>query len=329
MKTWTDVANDQPIAARMLTNMVSRERMSHAYLIQGQKGTGKAAISLLLAKSIFCSNQTETGEPCHQCKDCLRIDSGNHPDVHKISPDGASIKKEQIAHLQKEFTYTGLESNKKVYIISEADKMTTNAANRLLKFLEEPSKETTAILSTENAHTILDTIRSRCQLIGLRPLNTEQIQASLEAEGLLAENARLFSVLTNDLTTARELNQDDWFAQARKLVVQLIDMLQINEAEALMFIQKLWIVHFVDRDQLKFGLDMLLYWFRDLLHFHIDEAERIVFLAYQEKVENSAMYWSKQDTTAILYAIMKAKKQIGQNVHPTLVMEQLILQMQR
>ncbi|MCZ0703625.1 DNA polymerase-3 subunit delta' [Natronobacillus azotifigens] len=328
MKTWNEIASNQPIATRILTNMIERNRLSHAYLIQGQKGTGKKAVSILLAKSFFCKNQIGS-EPCHSCKDCVRIDSGNHPDVHHIAPEGASIKKEQIAHLQKEFTYTGLESNQKVYIITEADKMTTNAANRLLKFLEEPSKKTAAILTTENAHAILDTIRSRCQLIALRPLNTNQLELALIEKGLSKENARLFTVLTNDLQAALALDQDDWFAQARKLMVQLIEMLQTNIEEALLFIQKQWLLHFSDREQLKIGLDMLLYWYKDVMYLHIDENDQLVFLSYRENIEKSAMYWSKQDTTAILYAIMEARRHLEQNVHPTLVMEKLTLQMQR
>lgn len=328
MKTWKEIANVQPIATKMLTNMLVRNRLAHAYLLQGQKGTGKEAMSTLLAKSIFCRNIV-AGEPCHICKDCVRITSGNHPDVHKIVPDGASIKKEQILHLQKEFTYTGLESNQKVYIIVDADKMTTNASNRLLKFLEEPTKETTAILLTENSQALLDTIRSRCQIISLKPLNAQQLEKTLQADGISDPNARLFAALTNHIEEAKLLNQDEWFAQARKLVVQLIDMLQAESDEALLFIQKQWIPHFANRDQLHNGLDLLMLWFKDVMYTQIDKEESTIFIEYQEKTKKISMHWSKQDTTAILYAIMKAKKHIEQNVHPTLVMEQLTLQMQR
>jgi DNA polymerase-3 subunit delta' len=135
MKTWAEMETIQPLVTKMLTNGLKRDRISHAYLFQGSKGTGKRALSTLLTKSLFCKS-TKSYEPCQTCTDCQRIDSGNHPDVHWISPEGQSIKKEQILHLQKEFTYTGLESNQKVYVINYADRMTTNAANRLLKFLE-------------------------------------------------------------------------------------------------------------------------------------------------------------------------------------------------
>lgn len=328
MKNWNDLIDKQPIAIKIIKQMLMRERVSHAYLIQGDKGTGKAEIATLLAKSLFCQHRVN-GEPCNNCKDCNRIDSGNHPDVHWIKPDGASIKKEQIAYLQKEFTYTGLESKQKVYLISNADRMTTNAANRLLKFLEEPSRQTTAILMTENGQGILDTIKSRCQIISLRPLAIEQIQTQLESDGITPDNARVFAMITQNLAAARALNQDEWFAQARKIVVQLIEVLRTKQEEALLFIQKQWISHFSDRDQLFLGLDLLIYWFKDLIYLQLEESDLVVFQSYLTELEASLRYWTRYDITEILYAIMEARKLIDQNVHPTLVMEQLTLQMQR
>src|SRR5690625_7335809 len=112
MKTWSDVAEIQPLASKIITNSIRKGRVSHAYLIQGARGTGKEAIALLITKGLFCENKTDV-EPCHECNACKRIASGNHPDVHWIEPDGRSIKIEQIRDLQKEFSYSGLESTRR------------------------------------------------------------------------------------------------------------------------------------------------------------------------------------------------------------------------
>ncbi|MFD1021125.1 DNA polymerase III subunit delta' [Thalassobacillus hwangdonensis] len=327
MNTWTDMQEIQPLVSQMLINSLKKDRISHAYLFQGAKGTGKREISKHFAKSIFCPNREEAA-PCLECRECRRIDSGNHPDVHWVEPDGASIKKDQILHLQKEFTYTGMESNRKIYIIDDADKMTVNASNRLLKFLEEPSKQTTAMLLTENGQSMLDTIRSRCQLMAFQPLNPVHVERKLIAEGLSESSARLFANMTNNLTEALEMSEDDWFANARKLVIQLIEVLQNNPSEALLFINHKWMPHFKERVQLQQGLDLLIFWFKDLINFHLDRQEALVFIQEKERMEQAAMKWSRQKAVKQLSFLLEAKRKINQNVHPTLVMEQLTLHLQ-
>src|SRR5690625_2482945 len=216
MKTWSEVAKIQPLASKILTNSMEKKRVSHAYLIQGERGTGKKTIALLLAKGLLCENRQGI-EPCQVCNVCKRIESRNHPDVHWIEPDGRSIKTEQIEELQKEFTYSGLESSQKVYIIIGSDTLTVNAANRILKFLEEPGKQTTAILLTENSQSIIPTIRSRCQIVDLQPLNPLEFQKQLMMLEVSKKNAILLSALTNNLDEAVSWNEDEWFVQARKL----------------------------------------------------------------------------------------------------------------
>ncbi|MGQ0421614.1 AAA family ATPase, partial [Bacillus sp. HC-Mk] len=157
---------------------------------------------------------------------CKRIDSGNHPNLHIVKPDGLSIKKQQIHDLQEEFSKTGLEANKKIYIIEHADRMTANAANTLLKFLEEPSSDTTAILLTEQSHQILNTILSRCQVVTFRPLPTESLIRRLQDEGITASLSTLAAQLTNSFDEALALCSDEWFAQARALVIKLCEALE-------------------------------------------------------------------------------------------------------
>src|SRR5699024_4346911 len=158
----------------------------------------------LLAMTLFCES-SDGLEPCQSCPVCQRVDSGNHPDVHWIEPDGNSIKNDQIKLLRKEFAYTGYESEKKVYIISAAETLTVNAANRILKFLEEPDMETTAILLTDNVKGILPTIQSRCQIIDLKPLETTAFQhrlVELKDTSITESNARFLSALTNNIDEA-------------------------------------------------------------------------------------------------------------------------------
>ncbi|WP_164670602.1 DNA polymerase III subunit delta' [Virgibacillus doumboii] len=328
MKTWSEVTEIQPLASKIITNSIKKDRISHAYLIQGERGTGKESIAILLAKVLFCTNRSGA-EPCQQCNACKRIDSGNHPDVHWIEPEGQSIKKEQIKHLQKEFTYSGMESEQKVYVIKGADTLTTNAANRILKFLEEPSKQTTAIMMTENSQSIISTIRSRCQIIDLQPLNPQAFQKQLVDSGMTERNAVLMSALTNNLDDAIQLSEDEWFAKSRKLMIQLIEIFSKNQDEVFLFIYNQWMPHFKDRNQQEQGLDLLLLAFRDILYSHIGkEASMAVLASDDEKLESLVMFFSQEKLLAILNTLLEAKRKLKQNVNPTLVMEQLTVQIQ-
>ncbi|MEH6853701.1 DNA polymerase III subunit delta', partial [Priestia megaterium] len=92
--TWEQLEALQPNVLKILQNSLLKERVAHAYLFEGSKGTGKKQISFLFAKALFCQNPVNH-RPCHECSNCRRIDSGNHPDIHLIEPAGLSIKKEQ------------------------------------------------------------------------------------------------------------------------------------------------------------------------------------------------------------------------------------------
>lgn len=329
MDTWSEVAEIQPLASKIITNSMEKGRISHAYLLQGERGTGKEAIALLIAKSLFCLDKQGL-EPCNECNNCKRISSGNHPDVHWIEPEGLSITKDQVNHLQKEFSYSGMESNKKVYVIKGADTMTVNASNSLLKFLEEPSKQTTAMMLTENSGSIISTIRSRCQVIDLKPLNPIEFQKQLIAEGMKDNDAVLMSALTNSLNDAFEQVGDEWFAEARSRVLQLIEMLSSKSENVYLFLHSHWLTHFKDRKQQDRGLDLLLLALRDVLYYHIgNEKAMTVFKSGDALLEKSAIAFSQADLSEILNLILQSKRKIKQNVQQTLVMEQLILQIQR
>lgn len=329
METWPEVAEIQPLASRIITNSIKKDRISHAYLLQGERGTCKEAIALLIAKGLFCENNS-ADEPCSHCNACHRIASGNHPDVHWIEPDGQSIKIEQIRNLQKEFMYSGLESDQKVYIIKGADTLTVNAANRILKFLEEPNKKTTAIMMTDNSQSILPTIRSRCQVIDLKPLNPVNFQKQLIEKGMHNRNAVLMSALTNNLDDAFTRNNDEWFASARKIVVQLVEVLSSNPEDVYLFIHQHWVTHFKERSEHEEGLDLLLFAFKDILYYHIEnEAGMVFFAPSDELLEKAARRFSQEQLLDVLQTVLQAKRKLKQNVHPTLVMEQLTLQIQR
>jgi DNA polymerase-3 subunit delta' len=328
VKTWDQLEELQPAVLKMLKNSLLKERVAHAYLLEGIRGTGKKEIALLITKALFCESLIEGFKPCEACHNCRRINSGNHPDVHKVEPDGLSIKKQQIQDLQEEFSKKGVESSRKVYMISDADKMSVSAANSLLKFLEEPSSQTTAFLLSEQPQQLLPTILSRCQILSFKPLSPLAMINQLTENGVNPMKAPLLAQLTNNLDEAYELNVDDWFAQAQKIVLKLYEVLRKNPLEAMVTLQGDWFSHFKEKEQINRGLDLLLLIFKDLLYIQLDKQEQIVFKAESDRLRRYALETSGRRLSDQMSAILEAKRKLAANMNPQLMMEELVLKLQ-
>lgn len=327
MNTWNQLHDVQPNITQMLLNSIRKERIAHAYLFEGLRGTRKKAASLLFSKKLFCKQPIDQ-DPCNECTDCRRIDSGNHPDVHIISPDGQSLKKEQIRNLQREFTKTGVESNRKIYIIEHADKMTVEAANSLLKFLEEPNQLTTALLLTERLQRIIPTIKSRCQIIHFKPLSEKLLVEHLTNQNIPLTYSKLLAALTNDVEEALAIFEDDWFAQARNIVIQLNETLLDRPEQMLLLIQTKWLPHFKEKEQVQTGLDLLLFWFKDILYVKLGQEDKTIFIDQIDKIEQLAFQLTEDRLLHQITHILESKKRIDFNVNVQLLMEQLFLQLQ-
>ncbi|MEW9052942.1 MAG: DNA polymerase III subunit delta' [Neobacillus sp.] len=328
VKSWDQLDQLQPTVLKMLKNSILKNRIAHAYLLEGIRGTGKREIGLLITKTLFCDSLIEGYKPCETCHNCRRINSGNHPDVHKVEPDGLSIKKQQIQDLQGEFAKKAVESSRKVYMIHHADKMSVSAANSLLKFLEEPNSQTVAFLLTEQPQQLLPTILSRCQILSFKPLSSRAMISELVENGVDSRVAPLLAQLTNSLDEAYELNVDDWFAQAQKIVLKLYEVLEKNPLEAMVTLQGDWFSHFKDKEQINRGLDLLLLIFKDLLYIQLNKQEQTVFKAEGERLKQFALKASGRRLSDQMSAILEAKRKLGANMNPQLMMEELVLKLQ-
>ena len=177
---------------QVLLNSVENNKTSHSYLFVGIEGIGKKMIATELAKMLLCLDEKKY---CNKCKSCIEFNSNNNPDFLCIEPDGNSIKIEQIRYIQKKIQEKPIISNKKVYIINDADKMTGEAQNCLLKTLEEPPEYATIILIGANENAFLTTIKSRCMIIHFNRIENDEIKRYLE------ENYNMYNISQNMLET--------------------------------------------------------------------------------------------------------------------------------
>ncbi|HZK17985.1 MAG TPA: DNA polymerase III subunit delta' [Clostridia bacterium] len=185
-------------------------RVAHAYIFSGPKGAGKRAMAGGLAACLLCRDRKD-GCACGVCKDCVQYGSGNHPDLLEISPLGASVKIEQIRDMQKYVGYRAYQGSFQICIIDAADTMTLQAANCLLKTLEEPPGKVVFILVTANPSALLPTVLSRCQQVQFqreKPTDTnEYLQEAWESLKIMRAAGTLEAVELAEKYA--KLNRDD------------------------------------------------------------------------------------------------------------------------
>ena len=161
----------------ILEENIKRNQITHSYLMVGIQGIGKKMIAKEYAKAILCLNENK---PCNNCKSCIEFNTDNNPDFLCVEPEGNSIKIEQIRKLQKQIQEKPVVSNRKVYIIDDADLMTKEAQNCLLKTLEEPPEFASIILIGTNENSFLTTIKSRCMILHFNRLEDVEVKKYLE-----------------------------------------------------------------------------------------------------------------------------------------------------
>lgn len=313
-------------AKRILRNAFLQDRISHAYLFEGPSGTGKLASAKAFAKTLFCL-QSIAGEACNQCLECRKFDNENQPDLRYIVPEGQSIKIDQIRQLQRDLSYRTTASGRMIYIIEQAEKMTVQAANSLLKFLEEPVSPVVAILITSNSQAILPTIRSRTMSVPFVPLSPELMLEQLIERGASPTLARAAVQLSSGLDGALAILEKNGFAEIRTLVIQLgKESITTYTAAMLTASQKLFKGEYAD--QIDLVMQLLLLWFKDMTQFQAGRQENLVFIDQLEWISAHAFSRSFAGWVSCMEHVLEADKRIKANVTPQLSIEQLLVKLQ-
>lgn len=314
-------------AATMLQNMLATGRLAHAYLFLGPEGAGMKETAVHFAKGILCEN-TGAGRPCGACVHCRRVDSGNHPDVALLEPDGQSIKIQQVREVQKSFALKAMEASRKIYIVTKAELMTAEASNALLKFLEEPSTPVVAILLANRKSALLPTVVSRCQVIPFYRMSAGSIQAALQAEGIPAAKARLLSVVKESVESARNFSGSGKFAEIVNLVVQLSEEIQSDRGNPLFLIQDQISKPGWPSEDVESFLDCLAWWYRDLINAKLDMEDQIVYGDQLSRIQSQAASYGLEDLVHMVEIVLSAKKRLQSHANQQLALEHMVLRLQ-
>lgn len=317
----------QPVVMKQLQTIFEKNRTAHAYIFDGDKGTGKKQIANFFIKLLLCLNPSKN-VPCETCRNCKRIDTGNHPNVKQLEPDGQFIKIDQIRELISGMTRTSIEEGRKIYILHHADRLNISSANTLLKFLEEPEGDVTAILLTESYQSILPTIQSRCQHIKFANIPREILLKQLQDQGVTFSMASTVSMLTNNLETALSLAHDEQFAHARKTVLKLVETVKKSVHEALLVVYEDWLPSFKEKYELERALDLLLFAYRDIVAIKANPNSSCTYPDMLQSWKEQALHTTYDRLSIQMQAILQARQNLGRNMNRTLMMEQLMLNLQ-
>ena len=317
----------QKEAVEILTDEIKQNRISHAYLFSAKKGSGKSKMAFEFAKAIFCKKSE--ADSCGSCINCRKMDHQNHPDFKMISVlEGKSaISIDQIRELKKEIAYKPYDSDHKIYIIETAEKLTKEAANSLLKTLEEPPSFATIILLVEDSGKLLPTIVSRCQQINLSSVSKQKIKKLLLAEGLEAERAEIISsTAAGSPGKALEIIKiDEYFEQRQQIYDFLKNINSKNTIEIFEITDKL--SSLLKDDFPCFNL--LSDWYRDIMMIKQDYLDAVTNIDYFEELKEFSAEISLQNVIRNLELIARTEEYIERNIREELSLEVLFFKLRQ
>lgn len=288
-------------------------RIAHAYMFYGPGGVGKKKAAFLFAQALNCK-KTANADSCGVCASCSKIKSGNHPDIIQVLSEGNSIKITQIRGLQEKAFLKCYEGIFKVIIIDGADKLTVEAANSLLKILEEPPEQTVFILLAEELGKLPKTIISRCQLIPFLPLEAEVIQKIIEEHG--QRNDFPIGLAYGSAGKALEIQKNVDIAKTLEDVVKLLEDLRKGGYKRLLF----WAETLdKNKEQMEIMLEILLLYYRDrIVALLADESTLLLDTMAKKDYRIEECY-------AALNKINSAVQKIKSNINTRLVLDVLLL----
>jgi DNA polymerase III subunit delta' len=304
----------------ILQRAIRANRLAHAYLFEGPEGIGKQLVALALTRAIVCTE----GTGCGTCVACRKVDHHNHPDLHLLEPDGASIKIEQVRDLQKELSYRPLEAPKKICIVDAADRMNPAAGNALLKTLEEPSGNALIILLSAHPERILPTIRSRSQRLPFQRLSQELIKAVLvQQPGLDDTHAHILASLSEGSFKIALGKDHDLYLEQRKEIIRNISTLSRNNVVPTFELAQ----RLVDnKDQLPEILEILQIFYRDLLTYkHYADEDLLVNLDLLEEIQAAANRVDLRTLLNNLDSLARTRRLLERNINRQLAVENLLL----
>ncbi|MDD2968512.1 MAG: DNA polymerase III subunit [Lachnospiraceae bacterium] len=326
MAKFSDIIGQESIK-EYLGNVLRENKISHAYIINGERSAGKEFIAHTFAMALQCEKPDDDNNPCHECHSCKQAMGYNQPDIIRITHEkpntiGVDDIRQQI---NADIAIKPYNSRFKIYIMNEGEKMTVAAQNALLKTLEEPPSYAVILILTTNIHSLLPTILSRCVVLNMKPVKDDLVRKylieTLEVPDYKAEICVAFA--RGNIGKARILASSEEFDNIRQEAITLLKNISDMEISELITAIKKISEYKMDVNDY---LDILSVWYRDVLLFKAtNDANHLIFkdeIQYIKKVADKSGY---EGIETIIDALEKAKNRLNANVNFDLTLEMLLL----
>ena len=327
MANFKDIIGQESIKKHLQT-AIKTGNLSHAYIINGEYGSGRQTIASALAKTIQCQSKTDDTDACGVCTSCKQAESHNHPDIKYITHDKTSISVNDIREqLNNDISIKPYSSEYKIYIIPDANKMTEQAQNALLKTIEEPPVYAIIILLTENCDSLLPTIRSRCVTLTMNPVEKDKICTYLENKFQLEpEQAQIAAnYCQGNIGKAIRFASSRDFIEMKNQVLKLLKNLDSMDIASIIDTIKEFSTH---KNDINDYLDLMLLWYRDVLMFKVTkDANLLLYSDEYSAISEQATKRDYENIENIIAAIDKAKVRLKANVNFDVTIELMILAM--
>jgi DNA polymerase-3 subunit delta' len=328
MHDWNIVGHEHAI--NTLRRALAAQRVRHAYLFTGPEHIGKALLAQRFAQTLLCTGGGDTRNapqnPCNTCLSCRKVMHGNHPDVHYISrpPDKQFILIEQVRALQADAARKTLEGRRNIFIIQGMHEMNVQAANCLLKTLEEPEPDVVLLLAAPDPGVLLPTILSRVQQVPIQLLTTKQIKSALEDRWQVEpEEASLIAALAAGRMgwAVQAVEDEDMLAERQAQLETLAKLSTAGKVQRFDVAQRLS----ADSDKLHGILELWLLWWRDMVLAANNCLDLIVNVDMRSTIQHQAAKVGAAESQRMVRAILGTMEALDQNVNARVALEVLML----
>lgn len=316
-------------AVDMLKRHVANGTTRHAYLFTGPPGLGRRTLALRFAQALNCQTPLEAGIPCGQCRDCKQIEAMQHADltIVRAESEGGTLKVDQIREARRSLTLKPYQSNYRVALFLRFQEANDNAANALLKTLEEAPSYAVLILTADNPEQLLPTIVSRCEVLRLRPLKIESVQSALENRGMETGQARLIAHISGGRFgyAVRLIENDSLLEKREERLNDLQSLISASRVEKFAYADKLA----RDKESMRQAVLIWLSYWRDVMLRSAQAETPLVNVDRNVEIEDLAERLDLSIARRAVSNFEDVLEKMERNVNSRLLAEVLLLDLPR